>query len=82
MTRAGEGPISRVRNGVQRMGMLIDLQLLQLSAMLTRTDVQRELVDLSQLETLVFREIQSGDPARDVNWIVQPSVIAESRPLA
>jgi light-regulated signal transduction histidine kinase (bacteriophytochrome) len=74
----GRDYISRVRNGVQRMGMLIDA-LLQLSRV-TRSDVQRELVDLSQLATLVFREIQAGDPAREVNWIAQPGVIAEADP--
>jgi signal transduction histidine kinase len=74
----GKDYISRVRNGVQRMGTLID-SLLQLSRV-TRSDVQRELIDLSQLATLVFREIQASDPEREVNWIAQPGVIAEADP--
>ena len=74
----GKDYISRVRNGVQRMGTLID-SLLQLSRV-TRSDVQRELVDLSQLATLVFRENQASDPQREVNWIAQPGVIAEVDP--
>ena len=74
----GKDYISRVRNGVQRMGTLID-SLLQLSRV-TRSDVQRERVDLSQLATLVFREIQAGDPEREVNWIAQPGVMAEADP--
>lgn len=74
----GRDYIGRVRNGVQRMGMLIDA-LLQLSRV-TRTDVQRERVDLSQLATLVFQEIQSGDTKRDVQWIAQPGVMAEADP--
>lgn len=74
----GKDYISRVRNGVQRMGMLID-SLLQLSRV-TRSDVQRERVDLSQLATLVFREIQTSDPEREVNWIAQPGVMAEADP--
>ena len=74
----GKDYISRVRNGVQRMGTLID-SLLQLSRV-TRSDVQRERVDLSQLATLVFREIQMGEPEREVNWIAQPGVMAEADP--
>jgi|HubBroStandDraft_5_1064220.scaffolds.fasta_scaffold00467_4 signal transduction histidine kinase len=74
----GEDYISRVRNGVQRMGTLID-SLLQLSRV-TRSDVQRELVDLSHLATLVFRELQTGDPEREINWVAQPGVIAEADP--
>jgi signal transduction histidine kinase len=74
----GRDYISRVRNGVQRMGTLID-SLLQLSRV-TRSDVQRERVDLSQLATLVFREIQAGDREREVNWIAQPGVMAEVDP--
>lgn len=74
----GKDYISRVRNGVQRMGTLID-SLLQLSRV-TRSDVQRELVDLSQLATLVFGEIQAGDPQREVNWIAQPRMMAEADP--
>lgn len=74
----GKDYILRVRNGVQRMGTLID-SLLQLSRV-TRSDVQRERVDLSQLATLVFREIQAGDPEREVNWIAQPGMMAEADP--
>jgi light-regulated signal transduction histidine kinase (bacteriophytochrome) len=74
----GRDYISRVRNGVQRMGTLID-SLLQLSRV-TRSDVQRERVDLSQLATLVFREIQVGDREREINWIAQPGVMVEVDP--
>jgi signal transduction histidine kinase len=74
----GKDYIVRVRNGVQRMGTLID-SLLQLSRV-TRSDVQRERVDLSQVATLVFREIQANDPEREVNWIAQPGVMTEADP--
>jgi light-regulated signal transduction histidine kinase (bacteriophytochrome) len=74
----GRDYISRVRNGVQRMGTLID-SLLQLSRV-ARSDVQRERMDLSQLATMVFREIQAADPEREVNWIAQPGVMAEADP--
>jgi signal transduction histidine kinase len=74
----GRDYIERVRNGVQRMGTLID-SLLQLSRV-TRSDAQRELVDLSQLATLIFRELESGAPERKVQWIAQPGVMAEADP--
>lgn len=70
--------ILRVRNGVQRMGTLIDA-LLQLSRV-ARSDVQRERVDLSQLATMVFREIQSSGPEHEIIWIAQPGVMAEADP--
>lgn len=72
----GRNYIERVRNGVQRMGTLID-SLLQLSRV-TRSEIQRERVDLSQLSTLVFRELQAGDPQRQVEWVAQPDVTAEA----
>ena len=74
----GKDYVLRVRNGVQRMGTLID-SLLQLSRV-TRSDVQRERVDLSQLATLVFRDIQVGEPEREINWIAQPGVMAQVDP--
>jgi signal transduction histidine kinase len=74
----GRDYISRVRNGVQRMGILID-SLLQLSRV-TRSDIQRERIDLSQLATLVFNEIRTIDPERTVNWDAQPRVMADADP--
>ena len=74
----GRDYIRRVRGGVQRMGQLIDA-LLQLSRV-TRTDLQREPVDLSQLATLVYNEVASADPERKVRWVVQPDVHASADP--
>jgi signal transduction histidine kinase len=74
----GRDYIGRVRNGVQRMGSLIDA-LLQLSRV-TRTELQRERVDLSQLATLVFNELQAGDPERDVMFVAQPGVLSKADP--
>jgi len=78
LTDEGRDYIVRVRNGVQRMGMLID-SLLQLSRV-TRTDLQTELVDLSQLAALVFNELQAGDPDRNVVFVAQPGVIVRGDP--
>lgn len=75
---AGRDYITRVRNGVQRMGALIDA-LLQLSRV-TRSETHREQVDLSQLATNVFHETQTTDPTRQVTWHAQPDVTAEADP--
>lgn len=73
LNEEGQDYINRVRGGVQRMGQLIDA-LLQLSRV-TRADVQREKVDLSQLAILVFNELKLSDPGRDVEFTVQPDVM-------
>ena len=67
--------IERVRGGVQRMGQLIDA-LLQLSRV-TRSELQRTPVDLSQLATMVFQELQATEPQRRVAFTAQPGVIVE-----
>lgn len=74
----GRDYITRVRNGVQRMGGLIDA-LLQLSRV-TRSEVQQQQVNLSQLATLVFEELKAGDPHRSVRWSAEPGLIADADP--
>jgi signal transduction histidine kinase len=69
----GRDYISRVRGGVQRMGTLIDA-LLQLSRV-TRSEIQSEPVDLSQLATLVFNELKAADPERSVEFSAQPGIV-------
>jgi signal transduction histidine kinase len=71
----GRDYIARVRSGVQRMGTLIDA-LLQLSRV-TRTELQTERVDLTSLATLVFHELEAGDPSRSVAFTAQPGVVAQ-----
>ena len=72
LNETGRDYINRVRNGVQRMGSLIDA-LLQLSRV-TRSDLQTEAVDLSQLATLVFNELKTADPTRDITFTAEPGV--------
>ena len=74
----GRDYIQRVRGGVQRMGSLIDA-LLQLSRV-TRSELQREPVDLSQLATLVFEELMVNEPGRAVAFVAEPETLAESDP--
>lgn len=78
LNEEGRDYIARVRGGVQRMGQLIDA-LLQLSRV-TRSDITRERLDLSQLATNVFNELQIGDPDRNVEWVAQPGVMVEGDP--
>jgi signal transduction histidine kinase len=74
----GRDYILRVRSGVQRMGTLIDA-LLQLSRV-TRSELQTETVDLTQLATLVFNELQASDPERKATFIAQPDIIVRGDP--
>jgi len=74
----GRDYIARVRAGVQRMGMLIDA-LLQLSRV-TRSEVQREEVNLTQLSTLIFEEMQSSEEKRGAVFTAQPNAVAEADP--
>jgi len=78
LNEEGRDYITRVRGGVQRMGQLIDA-LLQLSRV-TRSDITRERVDLSQLATNVFGELEISDPQRHVEWVAQPGVMVEGDP--
>jgi signal transduction histidine kinase len=75
LTDEGRDYISRVRNGVQRMGTLID-SLLQLSRV-TRSEIQTEPVNLSQLAALVFNELQAADPERSVEFSAQPGLVVQ-----
>jgi signal transduction histidine kinase len=75
----GRDYITRVRNGVQRMGSLIDA-LLQLSRV-TRGELVRETVDVSQLATLVFNDLQaSGANDHVVTFTAEPGIHAEADP--
>jgi len=78
LNEEGRDYILRVRNGVQRMGALIDA-LLQLSRV-TRGELTRDRVDISQMVTLVFNELMISTPERDVLLVAQPGVLAEADP--
>jgi signal transduction histidine kinase len=78
LNEEGQDYIDRVRGGVQRMGQLIDA-LLQLSRV-TRSDIQREHFDISQLAANVFTELKSAEPERDVEWTAQPGINVNADP--
>ena len=74
----GRDYIQRVRGGVQRMGTLIDA-LLQLSRV-TRSELQREQTDLSQLATLVFNELLAIEPGRTVQFHCEEGIVSDADP--
>ncbi len=67
--------IKRIRSGVQRMGKLIDA-LLQLSRV-TRGDIDREPVDLSQLADDAADQAQRAQPEKAVAVQIAPGVRAD-----
>jgi signal transduction histidine kinase len=75
---AGKDYIRRVRNGVQRMGQLIDA-LLQLSR-ITRAELAREQVDLSQMAESVVSDIKEQNPANNPTFHIQKGLHADADP--
>jgi PAS domain S-box-containing protein len=71
----GQQYLARVRNAAQRMGDLID-DMLNLSRV-TRTQIKREVVDLSALGLQVIEELQKHEPQRHVEVTVMPEMIAK-----
>jgi signal transduction histidine kinase len=78
MDETGQDHLARVRNAAQRMGRLID-DLLKLSR-LSRTQVQRLDVDLSQIAREISAEHHDRNPARQVNWQIEDSLQAYCDP--
>lgn len=70
----GRGYLERVRAASQRMGVLID-NLLRLSRV-TRQELQPEQTDISAMAQEILRELQEGEPSRQVECSVQPGMVA------
>jgi len=75
---AGRALLDRIGAGALRMSSLIDA-LLGL-ARLTRQELLREKVDLSQHASAVAQQLKATHPDRAVEVVVQPGVIAEGDP--
>jgi PAS domain S-box-containing protein len=71
----GQDYLRRVRAASQRMAQLIE-DLLQLSR-LTRREMRREMVDLSQLVQTIAAELQQREPERQVGFIIEQGVAAD-----
>lgn len=70
----GKDYLNRVRTASQRMGTLID-DLLKLSR-ISRSEMNRRLVDLSFLAQTTANELQQFDPERQVEVQITPGLIA------
>ncbi|HEC05646.1 MAG TPA: hypothetical protein ENJ12_02260, partial [Thiolapillus brandeum] len=64
--------LNRVRNGAQRLGILID-EILQLSRV-NRSELVLENVDLAELARSVFEEIREGDTERQVEFVLEDNL--------
>ena len=70
--------LRRIRAGSQRMGQLIDA-LLQLSR-ITRQEMHRTSVNLSQLASAVIAEWQQIEPQKRVSVQIEPNIMIKSDP--
>jgi len=74
----GKNYLSRIRAAAQRMGTLID-DLLSLSRV-TRGELTRTSVNLSALAEETVQRLREQDPARSIEWRIQPDVVVEGDP--
>ncbi|HLP25008.1 MAG TPA: ATP-binding protein, partial [Acidobacteriota bacterium] len=68
--------LHRIRAASQRMGHLID-DILRL-ARLTRAELHRGPVDLSALARALGEELQRVEPARQVEFVIEPNLVADA----
>jgi len=74
----GQHYLKRIRSGIQRMGQLID-DLLTLSRV-TRDEMNREQVNLSDLAEMAAAELRQLEPQRKVTFVAQPGLFAHCDP--
>ena len=67
--------LERVRNAAQRMAKLID-DLLELSR-ISRIPVERKPIDVSALAQSIAEELQQAEPARRVQFVIEPRLRAQ-----
>jgi two-component system, NtrC family, sensor kinase len=68
--------LSKIREAAKRMGNLVEA-LLQLSR-LDRAQLNRELVDISQLARAIARELEQSEPERRVDFIIEDGLVADA----
>jgi DNA-binding response OmpR family regulator len=74
----GRDYLGRVRAAAQRMGELID-DLLELSRV-SRAELKRERVNVSELARVVMQELRRREPARSVEIVVADELFADADP--
>lgn len=75
---AGQDCLRRICAASQRMGQMID-DLIGLSRV-TRNQLRRERVDLSQMAQEIMRELQTAEPNRRVEVVISPGLSTEADP--
>ncbi|HEY9103375.1 ATP-binding protein [Chitinimonas sp.] len=75
---AGRQYLGRIRRATQNMSNLID-DLLNLSK-LTRSEVNTQPVNLSELATEVVQELRQNEPEREVSISIMPNLITDADP--
>ena len=78
LNQDGRRHIDRIKGAADRMGHLID-DLLELSRV-TRVEMARQRVDLSELARDVVRELRSAEPQRNVEVVIQEGLHATGDP--
>ncbi|AFY93430.1 GAF domain-containing protein [Chamaesiphon minutus] len=73
LDETGHDYLRRIRAATQRMGQLID-DLLTLSRVI-RSDMHREVVNLSQIATQICTDLQLAHPERQVEYVIQPDLV-------
>ncbi|MES2964419.1 MAG: ATP-binding protein [Bdellovibrionota bacterium] len=74
----GRKDLTRVRMASQTMGKLID-DLLNLSR-LSRAEMKKEDVDLTEIASAIAKSLKESDPTRDVEFAIQADLHAEADP--
>ena len=72
----GQDYLHLVRQSAQRMGELID-DLLLLSRV-SRADLSREQIDLSEIARGISEELKKQDPDRNVKWCIEDQLLVEA----
>jgi PAS domain S-box-containing protein len=70
--------LRRISDAAHRMGRLVD-DLLRLSRV-TRAEIKKVHINLSDLAEEIAGELQSSAPERDVRWLITPDLIADADP--
>jgi PAS domain S-box-containing protein len=78
LNERGQDLLRRIREAGGRMGQLID-DLLHLSRV-TRSEIHRIPVDLSELATSIAAELAGVDPRRQVVFVIVPGLVAQADP--
>jgi signal transduction histidine kinase len=78
LDRYGKDYLQRVRQSAQGMGRIID-DLLNLSRV-TRTEIRRETVNLSELARSVFARLEEAQPDREVELLIEDGLTVQADP--